>query len=239
MMRSMASPRAVSISTGMSDMARSWRQTSRPSMSGSIRSRITASMSPAVMCSSAARPLGACVTRKAAWLRYSVSISARRGSSSTSRIWSGMGFMVEVHADHSTDRRPASQDGLAVTSMAVVHLAQVVGHLLALGRRKGITYVGQQLHDALRRLVGQRHTLRAGGFQRRAVDGGGRHLLDQLLVDLWQLLVQWLDVGHGGLDQRLDLGLLRIGGVDFDIQVLEHALHMGAGVDGGVRPAHA
>src|SRR6266571_323217 len=65
-MRSAASPRAVSISNGMSDFARSCRHNSRPSMSGSIRSSTSASKGSRASRSRPERPCAATETRKPA-----------------------------------------------------------------------------------------------------------------------------------------------------------------------------
>jgi hypothetical protein len=40
-------------------------------------------------------------------------------------------------------------------------------------------------------------------------------------MQLVQLLVQRLEVGHGGFDQRVDLGFLRVGGLHFGVQAAD------------------
>ena len=64
MIRSISSPRAVSISTYASENVRSWRQTSMPSSPGSMTSRMTTSGLPARTASSAAGPSAAVVDRE-------------------------------------------------------------------------------------------------------------------------------------------------------------------------------
>ena len=71
----------------MSAAARMARQTSSPSISGSMRSRTSASNDPRRCRSSPSRPVAAWATSKPASPRYSPTMAARRGSSSTRRMW--------------------------------------------------------------------------------------------------------------------------------------------------------
>src|SRR5215510_9805227 len=145
-MRSAASPRAVSINTGVSDFARSSRHTSSPSMSGSIRSSTSASKGSRAARSSPARPPEATETRKPDSPRYSETISASRASSSIRRIRSAMPPELYAPAD-----APASSAVVAATAEAL----HALGDLLALGGSQHLGHVGDSLREALRRLVGE------------------------------------------------------------------------------------
>ncbi len=52
-----------------------------------------------------------------------------------------------------------------------VHALEVVGQSLALRRREHVADVCEELHNALRGLVGQLHVFNASSLQRSAVNG--------------------------------------------------------------------
>ena len=90
--RSDSSSRAVSITTGTLERTRIRRQTSRPSMSGSVQGRAPASRTgPRSMCSSAASPVPTDLTVKPSQVREVCpsTSEARFSSSSTSRTLPG------------------------------------------------------------------------------------------------------------------------------------------------------
>src|SRR5712664_1882558 len=124
-------------------MVRNCLQTSRPSISGNIKSSTTASKSVAASRSSAVPPSDATATLNPAWPRYSDSISARRGSSSTNRMRSTIAPATLPHYRVSPSMRH------------FVHLLQVSSQRVTLGWSEHLAYVANELHDALGGLVGK------------------------------------------------------------------------------------
>src|SRR3569833_124906 len=207
MMRSIASPRAVSISTGVSEPVRICRHTSKPSMSGSIRSSTTASYELAASCRKAAAPSVASEMRNPARPRYSLSISARRGSSSTS----------------STRSLIRKRDSSAFSGARhPVQLLYVRGKGLTLGGGQNVAAIPNELHEALRHLFGELHVGLAGDFQRIAIQARLRERLDKMRMGTLRLGVQRHEISHCLLDERLDLGLLCVGGLDLDVKMLKY-----------------
>src|SRR6478735_10914949 len=86
MILSTSSSRAVSIRMGTSEVLRIRRQTSMPSMSGSIRSRIVSAGGSDETWSSASAPLATVRTEYPAFFRYKATKDAIELSSSTMRI---------------------------------------------------------------------------------------------------------------------------------------------------------
>src|SRR5499427_7914974 len=200
-MRSAASPRAVSISTGVSDLARSSRHTSRPSMSGSIRSSTSASKGSREKRSSPARPPAATDTRKPDSPRYSDTISASRASSSIRRIRSVMPPELYAPADApaSSAAMPAPAEGL-----------HALGDLLSLSGSQNLGHVREGLREALGRLVGELELLRAQCFDRAAVDRVGGEKVHRLLARGARLVAQREEVLDRLLHDRLELLLLLV-----------------------------
>ncbi|MDT4865625.1 hypothetical protein FQZ97_1004380 [compost metagenome] len=96
---------AVSISTDTlasgPGRARMRRQTSRPSVSGSIRSRITRSGACCCSCSRPVAPSPAWLKAKPDCVRYSPTICARRASSSIIRSWGVLMRFMVVHREQA------------------------------------------------------------------------------------------------------------------------------------------
>src|SRR5258708_14972240 len=53
-----------------------------------------------------------------------------------------------------------------------------------------------------------------------------------------QLRMQRQQIVYGLFHQGSDLCFLRIGGIDFDVQVLEHVIHVGGHIGGAVGAVH-
>src|SRR6185503_7263889 len=157
-MRSVSSPRAVNIRTGVSVRARIRRQTSKPSRSGSITSRSTAWKAPPARRERPFSPRGATVTSKPFPARYSETMAARCASSSIMRMRSAM------EADGSA---PVAGRARSVSVVLVDPLRQG----LSLLRTEGVGHVGQRLHEPLRGLVRQPDLGLPDLLQGRAVDG--------------------------------------------------------------------
>src|SRR5512146_2938370 len=208
MIRSIASPRAVSISTGVSARARSRRQTSSPSMSGSVRSSTRASNGSRASRSSPSLPLPAAETRKPAWPRYSDTISARRGSSSISRM------RAATRAVYLSAPVPA----------AAAHALHALRELLALQRREHLGGVRERVGDALGGLLGELHLLGAQLLERGPVHVVAGEKVHRLQPRLAQAAAQRHEVLRRALDDRPELLLLRLGGVDLDVKVRKPAV---------------
>jgi CheY-like chemotaxis protein len=87
--------RAVSINTGVSDVFRSSRSTSKPSRPGSITSRISASSGSPAARARPSSPRCATATTKPSPPRYSASICASSVSSSTSNTFA-IGILLQM-----------------------------------------------------------------------------------------------------------------------------------------------
>src|SRR5689334_13822645 len=68
--------------------------------------------------------------------------------------------------------------------------------------------------------------LGAQRLDRAAVDGVGRQERDRLCARRARLLAQRQEILHRLLYDRFEPLLLRIGGIDLDIQMLEHSVEM-------------
>src|SRR5512139_2874953 len=198
-MRSVSSPRAVSIRIGRSERARTWRQSSKPSASGSITSRTSASQPPAASRRSPSPPLPATLTRRPKRARYSATSAARLASSSIIRTCSVMrgrhsDACARARFDSSARRQPQrrSRPGArrrsgyeeekeghrsSFVSGASRSAAELLGQLHQLGtllRRQHISHVGQGLDDAGGSRFRQLKLGLAQLFERLAVYGGLR-----------------------------------------------------------------
>src|SRR5262249_3014917 len=210
-MRSAASPRAVSISTGVSDFVRSSRHTSSPSMSGSIRSSTSASKGSLSARSRRARAPEATETRKPGSPRYSDTISASRASSSIRRMRSAMPPELYAPAD------ALASSAVAPASAEPLH---ALGDLLALSGSQHLRDVGERLREALRRLLGELELLRAQRLDRAAVDRVRGEEIHRLLACGARLVAQRQAILDRLLHDRLELLLLLLGRVDLDVEVL-------------------
>src|SRR6185369_6858040 len=159
-MRSVSSPRAVNIRTGVSVRARIRRQTSKPSRSGSITSRSTAWKAPPARRERPFSPRGATVTSKPFPARYSETMAARCASSSIMRMRSAM------EADGSA---PVAGRARSLSVVLVDPLRQG----LALFGSQGVGHVGQGLHEPLGGVVRQPDLGLPDLLQGGAVDGAG------------------------------------------------------------------
>src|SRR5258706_12976423 len=218
-MRSVSSPRAVSISTGVSARARIRRQTSKPSRSGSMTSRRTAWNEPLSRRASPRSARGAMVTSKPLAARYSGTMAARCASSSIIRIRS------DIDPDGSALRPPAPPRPEGAASIGVVTVDALREGLALLGG-EDVGDVGQRLHEALRGLVRDSHLGLADLLQRRPVDGRAAELPMERIPVLLVTLSQPEEVVHGAGHDRVHAVLLLGAGVDVPQQPLAGDLEM-------------
>src|SRR6185436_6266224 len=201
-MRSVSSPRAVNIRTGVSVRARIRRQTSKPSRSGSMTSRSTAWNAPPARRERPFSARGAIVTSKPFPARYSETMAARCASSSIMRIRSAM------EADGSAPVAGRARSALVV-------LVDPLGQGLALLGSQCVGYVGQGLHEPLGGFVRQPHLRLADLLQGGAVDGSGAAELGvEGITVLLVLLPEPEEVVHRAVHDPVDLVLLLAAGVD-------------------------
>src|SRR5262245_39131328 len=262
-MPSAASPRAVNISTGVSDFTRSSRHTSSPSTSGSIRSSTTASKGSRTIHLRPARPSATTATRKPASPRYSATISARRGSSSirsmrppmrrlyrSSRQRRSSGLYHGVGATHRMGRRavPCFVPALPSAPGSLPAMAlDVLGDSFTLLRSKDFGRVRSDLRDAPGRLLGELNVLGAQRFDRSAIDCVAREQLYRLRARRLHLPAQRQQIRRRLFHDRCEPLLLFLRGIDLDVEMLEHAIEVlvhvrrveGAGCETTAEPAVA
>jgi hypothetical protein len=102
-----------------------------------------------------------------------------------------------------------------------VKLRQVIGQGSALGWREDVADVAKELHDAFGCLISQLQVGFACGLERGPVDGRLGQALDGLGMCGFQLRVHGQQVADCLMHEGADFGLLRIGCVYLDIEVLE------------------
>src|SRR4029079_12557788 len=212
-----AAPRAwVSIRCATSLVERTRRHTSSPSMSGSIRSSTKASNGSRASRSIPASPPPPTATRKPAPARYSLTMPARRASSSTSRMrWV---ITPSLAAGSLGTIRPAR------STVPLVPFLHALGDFLALVRRQHLGGVGERLRHPFRSCIGGLHLLGAQPLDRSAVDRRRGKQLRPALACFASLLAQRTQVlrrALGDIDQLAGLLGRRI---DFHREVLDHLL---------------
>src|SRR5438552_5421499 len=220
-MRSVSSPRAVSMSTGTSEPARMRRQTSKPSRSGSMTSRSTAWKPPRARSDRPRSARGATVTWRPLFPRYSDTIAASRSSSSIISTRSATLRMVLRPAEKAS-AGPGRRSGS--TGVMPVH---ALDERLALLGGEDVAHVGERLHEAPGGLVGHGHLGLADLFERRPVDGGPAELGRERVAVVLMLLPepeQIVDRAAQDLVHLLLLGGARVdvaqGPFRGDLQVL-------------------
>src|SRR5262249_35570695 len=159
------SPRAVNIRIGTSLVERTRRQTSRPSMSGSIKSSTKASNGSRASRSMPASPCPATATRNPAPARYSLTMPARRAASSTSRMrWVIPPSLAAALLSTARPFRPPAM------LPALVSLLHPLGNLLALLGRQHFGCIGERLRHPLRQRFRSLRPLGAYPLDRGAID---------------------------------------------------------------------
>ena len=112
---------------------------------------------------------------------------------------------------------------------------KVIGERLALGRRQYLGHIGDEFRDSPGSLLGNAHMGGARRLECGAINAVLRKQVEDLLVPLIQLLVQWREVVRGLLTDGSDLCFLRFGRTDFRINVLQHAVDVGDDILGTAR----
>ena len=120
-----------------------------------------------------------------------------------------------------------------------MHLFQVSRQCAALCRREHVADIGHELHKAFGSLICQLQVRDARSFQRSPIDRARGEPCDGLRVRGLQLGMQRQQIVHRLLHQRRDLRLLCIGGIDLNIQVLQHVIDVRIDVCRAVSAAHA
>src|SRR6266705_794497 len=132
--------------------------------------------------------------------------------------------------------RAASAGSSAMAPAAMLFHAR--GELLALRSGEHFGGVAKGLRDAPGGLLGELEVLGAQCFDRGAVDGVPGERLERLLARALHFLAQRQQVFHRLLHDRREPLLLFIGGVDFDVEVLEHAIEVLVHLSGIERAGH-
>src|SRR5262245_39773121 len=182
-------------------------------MSGSIRSSTKASNGSAASRSIPASPWPATATRNPAPARYSLTMLARRASSSTSR----MRWVI-------TPSLAAALLGTLGTLVPLMPLLHALGELLALVGRQHLGCIGERLRHPLRQRVRGLHLLGAQPLDRSAVDRRRREQLHAALARFANLLAQRPQILGRALGDVGQFGSLLGGRVDLDPEVLDHLL---------------
>src|SRR5262245_24837878 len=224
-MRSVSSPRAVNIRMGMSDAARTWRQTSKPSRSGSMTSRISASNPPCRNSLSPSAAVGRAVTVMPRAPRYSLTSAARRSSSSIIKTRSAIFplalgiptlFLSQREKEQHHRLRPGAvhaAPGLHATPLAMPPGGEV-GERGALLGGEDLRGVGNGRHQPARGRVCEVQFRAADLPQGVTVDGRLRECLTQRLTVLVMLVPQRQQVLDGRLDNGVHLVALLLTGLD-------------------------
>jgi hypothetical protein len=100
----------------------------------------------------------------------------------------------------------------------------MLGEALALRRRQHLGRLADRARQAARGIVGQAQLLRAQRLDRRGVDPVLREELDRLAASGVQVLARGQQVLCRLLHDWLELLLLLLGGVDLDVEMLQHPL---------------
>ena len=104
----------------------------------------------------------------------------------------------------------------------------------ALGGRQHLIDVAKKLSQSLGGLVGQLQMRDSRSFQRTPINRILRQRLKCLRMSGLQLRVHRQEVVDGLLYQRRDLRLLCIGGVNLDVQMLQHMIDVSGNIGGAI-----
>ena len=119
-----------------------------------------------------------------------------------------------------------------------VHVLELLGERLALPRREYIADIANELHDALRGIISELQMFGACRLERGAIDGGLLEGLHRMAVRGLQLRMKGHQVVDRLLNEWSDLGLLGVGRIDFNVEVLEHVINVSRDLRRAVRAIH-
>ena len=107
----------------------------------------------------------------------------------------------------------------------------------ALRRGQHVIDIREELRQSLGGLIGQLEMRDACSFQRSPVHGVLCQCRNGLRMSGLQLRVHRQQVVHGLFHQGCDLRLLCVGGVDLNVQMLQHMIDMRGDILGAMRAA--
>lgn len=114
----------------------------------------------------------------------------------------------------------------------------MIGQCFALRGREHIADVTHQLNQALGGLIGQLQVFHARGLERAAIESRLRQRIHHVLMRGVSLRLEGQEIIDGLFHERGDLSLLGFGGIDLDVEVLEHVIDVGIHFSRAMRAVH-